>query len=91
MVMLGLKETIDKLAKANGVRWYRHVLRSEEEDILRKALCFKVEDQRKRGRLRKTWKNQEEDDIRKIGLKKEDALNRSKWKKGVKMVMSEMG
>ena len=48
MVMLGLKETIDKLAKANGVRWYIHVLRREEDDILRKALCFKVKGQRDR-------------------------------------------
>ena len=39
IVMLGLKETKDKLAKANGVRWYGHVLRREEDDILRKALC----------------------------------------------------
>ena len=42
MVMLGFKETIGKLAKANGVHWYGHVLRREEDDILRKALCFKV-------------------------------------------------
>ena len=54
MVMLGLKETIDKLAKANGVHWYRDVLRREEDDILRKALCFKVEGQRRRGWQRKT-------------------------------------
>ena len=29
MDMLGLKETIDRLATANGVRWYGHVLRRE--------------------------------------------------------------
>ena len=27
MLMLGLEETIDQLAKANGVRWHGHVLR----------------------------------------------------------------
>ena len=75
MVMLGLKETIDKLAKANGVRWYIHVLRREEDDILRKALCFKVKGQRRRERLMKTRRNQVEDDIKKTSLKKEDALN----------------
>ena len=26
MEMLGLKETVVEMAKANGVRWYRHVL-----------------------------------------------------------------
>ena len=75
MVMLGLKETTDKLAKASSVCWYGHVLRREEDDVLRKELCFKVKGTRRRGRPRKTWKNQVEDDIRKIGLKKEDALN----------------
>ena len=28
MKMLGLKETLDKMAKANGVRWYGHVVSS---------------------------------------------------------------
>ena len=27
MDMLGLKEAVGKLARANGVRWYGHVLR----------------------------------------------------------------
>ena len=58
---------------------------------IKKVLCFKVEGQITRGQPRKPWKNQVEDEIKKIGLKKEDALNRSKWQKGVKMVMSGMG
>ena len=62
----------------------------EEDDILRKALCFSVEDKGRRGRPRKTWENQVGDDIRNIGLKKEDFLNRSKWRQGVKFVMSGM-
>ena len=74
MVMLGLKET-NKLAKANSMCWYGHGLRREDDDILRMALCFKVEGQRKRQWPRKTWKNQVEDEIKKIGLKKEVALN----------------
>ena len=31
MDMLGLKETIDRLATANGVRWYGHVLWRDDE------------------------------------------------------------
>ena len=74
MVMLGLKQT-EKLTKANSVHWYRHVLRREENDILRKASCSKVEGQRRRGQPRKTWKNREDEIIKKIGLKKDGALN----------------
>jgi len=32
----------DKLAKANGVRWYGHVLRRNEDDAIRRVLAFKI-------------------------------------------------
>ena len=35
--ILGLKETAVKMAKANGVRWYGHVLRRDDGHVLRKA------------------------------------------------------
>ena len=40
----------------NSVRWYGHVLRREDGHVLRKALDFEVEGQRKKGRLKGTWK-----------------------------------
>ena len=46
MFMLGLDEIIDQLE--NSVCWYGHVLR--------RALDFEVEDQRKKGRQRRSWK-----------------------------------
>ena len=42
MFMLGLCETIDQLAMANSVRWYGHVLRREDDHILRRALDLKL-------------------------------------------------
>ena len=36
MSVLGLKEAADKLARANGMRWYGPVLRRPEEDVLMK-------------------------------------------------------
>ena len=50
MDMLGLKETVVQMAKANGVRWYGHVLRRDDGHVLRKALEFEVKGRRKRGR-----------------------------------------
>ena len=35
MEMLGLKETLDRMAKANGVRWYGHVIRRDDDNILK--------------------------------------------------------
>ena len=86
MDVLGLRETIDGLAKANGVRWYGYVLRREEDNVLKKALRFTVEGQRGRGRPRKTWKRQVEESIKNVGLKKEDALDRAKWNGGAKLI-----
>ena len=94
MGMLGLKETIDRLETANEVRWNGHVQRN----VLRVALNLEVSGKKKRGPLNKTWKKQVEEEIEKIGLKKEDALNRAKWidrvqaiAEGVNLAISVMG
>ena len=75
--MLGLKETIDQLATASGVRWYGHVLRRDDDSVLRVALDLDVSGKRKRGGPKETWKKQVEEEIKKISLKK-DILNRDK-------------
>ena len=49
MEMLGLKETVAQMAKANGVRWYGYVLRRDDGHVLRKALEFEVRGRRKPG------------------------------------------
>ena len=74
MFMLGLNETIDKLAMANSVCWYGVVLRREDGHILRRALDFEVDSQRKKGRPKRTLKSQVEEENVKIGLRREDAL-----------------
>ena len=88
MDRLGLKETIDRLATANGVRWYGYVLRRDDDSVLRVALNLKVSGKRKRGRPRK---KQMEEETEKIGLKKEDALRRDKWRDGVQAIAKRMG
>ena len=50
-LMLGFNETIDQLSMVNSVRWYGHVLRREDGHILRSALGFEVEGQKKKLRL----------------------------------------
>ena len=56
MQMLGLKDTVVQIAKANGVRWYGHVLRRDDGHVSRKTLEFEVKGKRKRGRPKKTEK-----------------------------------
>ena len=50
------------------------------------ALDSDVEHQRKKGRLKRTWKKQVEEESVKVGLRMEDALCRSKWNVGVNQI-----
>ena len=56
MSLLGLKDTLDGLARASGVRWYGHALRRDNDDVLRRALDFKVAGRRGPGRPNMIWK-----------------------------------
>ena len=47
MDMLGLKETIDQLAIVNGVRWYGHVLRKDDNSVFRFNLDLEASGRRK--------------------------------------------
>ena len=86
MFMLGLSETIDQLAMANNVCWYGHVLRREDGHALRRALYFGVEGQCKKGRPKRSWKKQVEEESMKVGLRRESALCRSKWSVGTNQI-----
>ena len=90
--MLRLRKTIDQLATVNGVRWYEHVLRRDDDSVLRVALNLEVSGKKKRGR-QKTWKTQVEEKTEKIGLKKENDLNLAKWRDKCKQLQkwSESG
>ena len=50
MEMLGLKKTLDRMTKANGARWYGHVIRRDNDNILKKTMMLEVNGKRKRGR-----------------------------------------
>ena len=87
--MLGLEERVEQLARANGVRWYGHVLRREDDDVLRKALEFKVNGTRKRGRPKKKWRKQVEEECVRVGLRI-DASNRARWREGVRAIAASV-
>ena len=76
--MLSLNETLDKLAKANKMQWCGHVLRRETDDVRREAMQYEVAGKRKREQPERTWRKQMEEEIVKIGLKKEEAYDRAR-------------
>ena len=65
MDMLGMKESLDRMAKASSIRWYGHVLRKEDENVIVKALKFEVSGSSGRGRPKQTWKKQVENEMKK--------------------------
>jgi len=41
MGMLGLQYRVDELERANGLRWHGHVLRKDDDHVLRRAWTSK--------------------------------------------------
>ena len=73
-LMLGINETIEKLTMTTSVHWYGHVLSREDGHVLIRALDFELEGQRKKYRMKRTWKKQVEEENVKFGLRRVDAL-----------------
>ena len=74
------------------MRWYEHVLRREDEHVLRKAFEFEVNGKMKRGRPGKTWKMQVEKESKSVAsLEKRDAMNRVRWRVRVGEIAVRVG
>ena len=63
----------------NRLHWYGHVLR--RDDWVKKCMKYEVEGPRPRGRPKRTWKEVVKEDCELRKLNKEDAMDRSKWRK----------
>ena len=84
--MLDLKETLDRMTKANVLRWYRHVIRRDDDKILKKAMVMKANGKRKQGRPKMTWRRQRRRDVKKLGLEIKEAADRTRWREGVRAI-----
>ena len=60
------------------------VLRKDDDDWLKKCMEHEVGGSRPRGRPKKTWKEVVREDCQAHKLNKEDAMDRSKWRKVIK-------
>ena len=63
------------MVKASSMRWYRHVLRKKDENVIVNALKLEVSGSGGRGRSKQTWKKQVENEMKKNGLVKENACD----------------
>jgi len=60
-------------------------LRKEDTDWVKKCMEYEVEGSRTRGRPKRTWKEVVQKDCQARNLKKEDAMDRGRWKKLIKI------
>ena len=91
MELLGLEETLNRLAKANGIQLYGHVLRRANDEALRRASNFEVVEKRRHERSKIKWKRQMVKQVEEIGQKKQDAIDRPKRHGAVNKVSRIMG
>ena len=74
----------------NGVLWHEHVVRRDDDNVLKKALMLEVNGQRNRERPKQIWRKQVEESVNKIGLEVDEAANRTRWKEGVRVIVEGM-
>ena len=74
------------ILQQNRLRWYGHVLQKEDTDWVKKCVEYEVEGSRPRGRPKRTWKEEVvQKDCQARNLDKEDAMDRGRWKKLIKI------
>ena len=83
--MLGLGMDIVTLVRVSRLNWYGHVMRRDVGDGIRRVLEFEAEGVAGRGRPRKGWRKEVEQDMKGAGLRCDDALKRDTWRKKVWM------
>ncbi|EYC10880.1 hypothetical protein Y032_0053g2350 [Ancylostoma ceylanicum] len=77
--MFGVAPIVAKMREAR-LRWYGHVLRSDDNSVAKSAMNITVEGRRPRGRPKTRWLDRIEEDMRLLKLTDEDAFNRGKWR-----------
>ena len=65
------------------MRWFGHVERMDAENYVSACREIKVAGSRGRGRGRKKWKECVDDDMRRLGLKRETAQDRAVWRSAI--------
>ena len=81
---LGIDDII-LILQQNRLQWYGHVLQKEDTDWVKKYMEYEVEGSRPRDRPNRTWKEVVQKDCQACNLNKEDAMDRVRWKKLIKI------
>ena len=80
---LGIDDII-LILQQNRLRWYGHLLRKEDTDLVKKCTEYEVEGSRPRARPKRMWREVVQKDCQARNLNSEDAMDRGRWKKLIK-------
>ena len=73
------------MLQRNRLRWYGHVLREADTDWVKKCMQYETEGSRPRGRPKRKWREVVQRDCQARNWNREDAVDRSRWKKLIKV------
>ena len=79
---LGVESIADKMAQSR-LRWFGHVSRKDEVDVVKKVWCLDREVKLSRGRPEQTWDGVVKNDMKKRGLVVEMAQDRGEWRQAI--------
>ena len=71
---------IKKKVQERRLKWYGHMMKSEEHYVGRRAMEMRVQRTRKRGRPKRRWFDKVKDDIKEKGLSADEVYDRDTWR-----------
>ena len=77
-------EQIENKLRESRLRWYGHVMRRDDDYIGRRMIDMELPGKRKRGRPKRRYMDMVNEDMRALGLTRDDAGNRELWRKAVR-------
>jgi len=86
---LGL-ESIEVVMRRRRLRWFGHVERKEEHWVKR-CMELEISGCKPKGRPKKTWWETIQTDMKAVGLRKGDAMDRVRWRSGISRRYSCLG
>src|SRR5260221_11817755 len=77
-------EVIGVVVKRNRLRWFGHVERKDDCHWVKGCTVLEVEGLKPRGIPKKTWMEVVKRDMKEMGLRREDVLDRVEWRRRLK-------
>ena len=77
--------------RTTRLRWFGHVKRREEDNILKRVYDMDIGGRRPVGRPKKTWRKVVEEDMRMLNITEEEVVDRQRWKRLISRPTPAMG